>query len=256
LLAYALRGIVRQRRCALAWELAQRLRLTGGVLVLPEEVAYEVGLVEQLEYNYVLPRYVFHDVKGGFVAVSRGRGREVKLPSVQPFVAIRKAGAFFYWRGSEGYLRAPALKILSGRYKGLFVLLIEPGSAARDAALEGARVVYRSSPNGALLELKWDGGSGVAARAALRLKTDMWRRRYVTVVELRLLKPGTAHFTVERRSAKLLVLPELNADLARRALGFEAVFAGDPTGAPAELEVAVYKLTGGKSRVIPLSPPT
>jgi len=213
LLAYALRGIVRQRRCALAWELAQRLRLTGGVLVLPEEVAYEVGLVEQLEYNYVLPRYVFHDVKGGFVAVSRGRGREVKLPSVQPFVAIRKAGAFFYWRGSEGYLRAPALKILSGRYKGLFVLLIEPGSAARDAALEGARVVYRSSPNGALLELKWDGGSGVAARAALRLKTDMWRRRYVTVVELRLLKPGTAHFTVARAVANLA--QKGRGDLAR-----------------------------------------
>jgi hypothetical protein len=37
-----------------------------------------------------------------------------------------------------------------------------------------------------------------------------------------------------------------------RALGTEVVFAGDPAGAPAELEVAVYKPFGKEGRAVPL----
>jgi len=252
LLARALSGIVRQRRCALAWELAQRLRLTGRVLVLPEEVEYEVGLVEQLEYNYNFPRRVYHDVNGGFKPVARGESRAVELPGVPIFIAIRKAGAGFYWMGSDGYLRAPAIRILSGRYKGFYVLLLEPGSATRSVTVDGARAVYRSSPQGSSLELEWRGGGGVVAEATLRLKTGMWRRSYVVVAELYLREPGATRFTVEWRGAKIIVLPELRLDSLRRALGAEAVFAGDPIGTPAELEVAVYGLAGKRGNVTPL----
>jgi hypothetical protein len=48
------------------------------------------------------------------------------------------------------------------------------------------------------------------------------------------------------------VLPELRLDSLRRALGAEAVFAGDPIGTPAELEVAVYGLAGKRGNVTPL----
>jgi hypothetical protein len=252
LLVYALKGFVAWRRCALARELAQRLCLTGRVLVLPEEVEYEVGLVEQLEYNYNFPRRVYHDVNGGFKPVARGESRAVELPGVPIFIAIRKAGAGFYWMGSDGYLRAPAIRILSGRYKGFYVLLLEPGSATRSVTVDGARAVYRSSPQGSSLELEWRGGGGVVAEATLRLKTGMWRRSYVAVAELYLREPGATRFTVEWRGAKIIVLPELRLDSLRRALGAEAVFAGDPIGTPAELEVAVYKLLGKEGRAVPL----
>jgi hypothetical protein len=162
LLVYALKGFVAWRRCALAWELARRLRLSGSTLELPEEVEYEVGLVEQLEYNYTTPRYVRHYVEGGFKPVARGRGRAVELPAATPFIAVRKAGAWWYWRGSEGYLRAPALRIVSGRYKDLYVLPLSPGGCVeRSAAAGGALARYRSSPEGALLELEWGGGAGL-----------------------------------------------------------------------------------------------
>jgi hypothetical protein len=253
LLAYALSGFIAWRKCALAWELARRLRLTDRALALPEEVEYEVGLVEQLEYNYTTPRYVWHSVEGGFKPVARGRGRAVELPAAPSFIAVRKAGAWWYWRGSEGYLRAPAFRIVSGRYKGLYVLLLSPGGCVeRSAAAGGALAKYRSSPEGALLELEWGGGGGVAAGASLRVGTGHWRRRYVKVVELRLRKPGATRFAVAWRGAKLVTLPELRLDGLRRALGVEAVFAGDPAGTPAELEVAVYKLLGGESRAAPL----
>jgi hypothetical protein len=252
LLVCALNGFIAWRRCALAWELARWLRLTGRVLVLPEEVEYEVGLVEQLEYNYSFPRRVYHDVKGGFKPVARGESRAVELPGVPIFIAIRKAGVVFYWRGSDGYLRAPAIRILSGRYKGFYVLLLEPGSAMRSVTVDGARAVYRSSPQGSSLELEWRGGGGVVAEATLRLKTGMWRRSYVVVAELYLREPGATRFTVEWRGAKIIVLPELRLDSLRRALGAEAVFAGDPAGTPAELEVTVYGLLGKRSWVAPL----
>jgi hypothetical protein len=67
-----------------------------------------------------------------------------------------------------------------------------------------------------------------------------------------LRKPGSTRFAVAWRGAKPVVLPELRLDSLRRALGAEAVFAGDPTGTPAELEVAVYGLAGKRSNVTPL----
>jgi hypothetical protein len=254
LLARALSGIVRQRRCALAWELAQRLRLTGRVLVLPEEVEYEVGLVEQLEYNYTTPRYVWHSVEGGFKPVARGRGRAVELPAATPFIAVRKAPALWLRKGSEGYLRAPAVKLLTGRYGGLYILLLEPSRAERVVAFGGALAKYSSTPGGALLELEWNGSGGRAAGIALRVgvHSRLYAREYVKVVELRLRKPGSTRFAVAWRGAKPVVLPELRLDSLRRALGAEAVFAGDPIGTPAELEVAVYGLAGKRSNVTPL----
>ncbi|MCC6051442.1 MAG: hypothetical protein LM580_12085 [Thermofilum sp.] len=253
LLAYALSGFIAWRRCALAWELARRLRLSGSTLELPEEVEYEVGLVEQLEYNYTTPRYVWHSVEGGFKPVARGRGRAVELPAATPFIAVRKAPAIWLRKGSEGYLRAPALRIVSGRYKGLHVLLLSPGGCVeRSAAAGGALAKYRSSPEGALLELEWGGGGGVAAGASLRVGTGHWRRRYVAVAELRLRKPGSTRFAVAWGGAKLVVLPELRLEALRQALGAEVVFAGDPAGTPAELEVAVYKPFGKGGRAVPL----
>jgi hypothetical protein len=252
LLVCALNGFIAWRRCALAWELARRLRFAGSTLELPEEVEYEVGLVEQLEYNYATPRYVWHSVEGGFKPVARGRGRAVELPAATPFIAVRKVPALWLRKGSEGYLRAPALRIVSGRYKGFYVLLLEPGSATCSATVDGVRAVYRSSPQGSSLELEWRGGGGIVAKTALRLKTGMWRRSYVAVAELYLREPGAARFTVEWKGAKLVVLPELRLETLRQALGVEAVFAGDPAGTPAELEVTVYGLLGKRSWVAPL----
>jgi len=40
--------------------------------------------------------------------------------------------------------------------------------------------------------------------------------------------------------------------LSSARLGTKVVFAGDPAGAPAELEVAVYKLLGKEGRAVPL----
>jgi hypothetical protein len=48
------------------------------------------------------------------------------------------------------------------------------------------------------------------------------------------------------------VLPELRLETLRQALGTEVVFAGDPAGTPAELEVAVYGLAGKRGQVVPL----
>jgi hypothetical protein len=48
------------------------------------------------------------------------------------------------------------------------------------------------------------------------------------------------------------VLPELSVSDARRALGAREILAGDPAGAPTELEVTVYGLAGKKSSVAPL----
>jgi hypothetical protein len=253
LLVYALNGFIAWRRCALARELARRLHFAGNALVLPEEVEYEVGLVEQLEYNYTTPRYGRHCVEGGFKQVARGRGRAVELPAAPSFIAVRKAPALWLRKGSEGYLRVPALRIVSGRYKGLYVLLLSPGGyVERSAAAGGALARYRSSPEGALLELEWGGGGGVAAGASLRVGTGHWRRRYVAVAELRLRKPGATRFAVAWGGAKLVVLPELRLETLRQALGTEVVFAGDPAGTPAELEVAVYGLAGKRSQAAPL----
>ena len=69
---------------------------------------------------------------------------------------------------------------------------------------------------------------------------------------MHLREPGYTRIAVAWTGAKLLVLPELGVDSVRRALGVEAVFAGDPTGTPAELEVRIHSLIGGKARVFPL----
>jgi hypothetical protein len=67
-----------------------------------------------------------------------------------------------------------------------------------------------------------------------------------------LRKPGSTRFAVAWRGAKPVVLPELSVSDARRALGAREILAGDPAGAPTELEVTVYGLAGKKSSVAPL----
>jgi hypothetical protein len=101
---------------------------------------------------------------------------------------------------------------------------------------------------------RWDGSGGRAAGIALRVgvHSRLYAREYVKVVELRLRKPGATRIAVAWGGAKPVVLPELSVSDARRALGAREILAGDPAGAPAELEVAVYGLAGKKSSVIPL----
>ena len=253
-LAWALFSAARRwRRYALARELAQRVRFAGNVIVLPEEVEYEVGVVGLREF-YGRFMYWRRVVEGGFQPLARARGKAVSAPSVPLFIAARRASSSFSFYGSEGFLRAPAVKLLAGRYKGLYILLLEPGYAERIFAVDGALARYRSAPSSALFELEWDGRKGRAARAALRVGVHLrlYAREYVKVVELRLRKPGSTRFAVAWRGAKLLVLPELSVSDARRALGAREILAGDPAGTPAELEVTVYGLAGKKSSVAPL----
>jgi hypothetical protein len=254
LLAWALSSAARRwRRYALARELAQRVRFAGNAIVLPEEVEYEVGVVGLREF-YGRFMYWRRVVEGGFQPLARARGNAVSVPSVPLFIAARRASSSFFFYGSEGFLRAPAIKILSGRYKGLYILLLEPGYAERSFAVDGALARYWSAPGGALFELEWDGSGGRAARAALRVgvHSRLYAREYVKVVELRLRKPGSTRFAVAWNGAKPVVLPELSVSDARRALGAREILAGDPAGAPTELEVTVYGLASKKSSVVPL----
>ena len=245
LFAWAVASSVRRwRGCARARELVQELRLLGGAAVLPEEVECEVGTVELLEYNYLRARgRLARAVKGGFKPIARRKGRAVEFPNAAFFIAVS---------GDEGFLRAPAVRLLTGRYKGLYILLLEPGGAARSAAVDGARATYRSSPGGAFLELEWDGKGGVSASALLRVAVSDPFKEYIEVARAHLREPSSTRIAVAWRGAKLLVLPELGVDSVRRTLGVRRVFAGDPAGAPAELEVAVYKFAGKESRAVPL----
>jgi hypothetical protein len=253
-LAWALSSAARRwRRYALARELAQRVRFAGNAIVLPEEVEYEVGVVWLREfYGHALRWSMI--VEGGFQPLARARGKAVAVPSVPLFIAARRASSSFSFYGSEGFLRAPAVKLLAGRYRGLYILLLEPGYAERSFAVDGAFTKYWSAPGGALFELEWNGSGGRAARAALRIgvHSRFYLREYVKVVELRLRKPGSTRFAVAWGGAKLVALPELRVSSVCRALGAREILAGDPAGAPAELEVTVYGLAGKKSSVVPL----
>jgi hypothetical protein len=254
LLAWALFSAARRwRRYALARELARQLRFAGSAIVLPEEVEYEVGVVGLREF-YGRFMYWRRVVEGGFQPLARARGNAVSVPSVPLFIAARRASSSFFFYGSEGFLRAPAVKLLTGRYGGLYILLLEPSRAERVVAFGGALAKYSSTPGGALLELEWNGSGGRAAGIALRVgvHSRLYAREYVKVVELRLRKPGSTRFAVAWRGAKPVVLPELSVSDARRALGAREILAGDPAGAPTELEVTVYGLASKKSSVVPL----
>jgi hypothetical protein len=253
-LAWALFSAARRwRRYALARELARQLRFAGSAIVLPEEVEHEVGAVWLREF-YGRFMYWRRVVEGGFQPLARARGNAVAVPSVPLFIAARRASGSFFFYGSEGFLRAPAVKLLAGRYRGLYILLLEPGYAERSFAVDGAFTKYWSAPGGALFELEWNGNGGRAAGAALRVgvHSRFYLREYVKVVELRLRKPGATRFAVAWRGSKLVALPELRVSSVCRALGAREILAGDPAGAPAELEVTVYGLASKKSSVIPL----